>query len=131
GGSGASAAASARARATASPAPASGASRGVRLHAAAASANATSHVLRPPLFIARTRGYHRRVPTYSDRATGETYADAYAMIDAYLARFAERTGTPLRPLDEHGYALARRGSASIAVNVLEEHGVLLLLAPIM
>lgn len=71
------------------------------------------------------------MPTYSDRATGETYADAYAMIDAYLARFAERTGTPLRPLDEHGYALARRGSASIAVNVLEEHGVLLLLAPIM
>ncbi len=71
------------------------------------------------------------MPTYSDRTTGETFPDAFAMVDAYLARFSEQAGTPLSPLDEHGYTLARKGSASIAVNVLDEHGVLLLLAPVM
>lgn len=71
------------------------------------------------------------MPTYSDRATGETFPDAYAMVNAYVKRFNERATTPLRPLDENGYTLARKGSASIAVNVLEEHGVLLLLAPMM
>ncbi len=71
------------------------------------------------------------MPTYSDRTTGESFPDAFAMVDAYLARFGERTGTPLPPLDEDGYTFARRGSASIAVNVLDDHDVLLLLAPVM
>jgi hypothetical protein len=71
------------------------------------------------------------VPTYSDRTTGETFPDAFAMVDAYLARFSERSGTPLSALDENGYTMARKGSANIAVNVLDEHGVLLLLAPVM
>lgn len=70
-------------------------------------------------------------PLYSDRATGLTYADAPAMVNAYLARFAERAGIPLEPLDENGYTQTRKGSASIGVNVLEDHGVLLLIAPVM
>lgn len=66
-----------------------------------------------------------------DRETGTVFADANAMVNAYLARFAERAGSPLRPLDENGYTFARKGSASIGVNVLDDHGVLLLLAPLM
>lgn len=64
-------------------------------------------------------------PIYADRDSGKTYPDPFAMVDDYLARLG------LAPLDENGYAMARQGSASIAVNVLDEHGVLLLLAPIM
>ena len=37
----------------------------------------------------------------------------------------------LRPLDENGYTQTRKGSASIGVNVLDDHGVLLLIAPVM
>jgi hypothetical protein len=66
-----------------------------------------------------------------DRATGQTFPDAQAMVNAYLARFAERAGTALKPLDENGYTLARKGSASIGVNVLDDHGLLLLMAPVM
>ncbi|MBI2388696.1 MAG: YbjN domain-containing protein [Deltaproteobacteria bacterium] len=53
------------------------------------------------------------------------------MIDAYLARFAELTGAPIEPLDATGYTQIKRGSAHIGVNVLEDNGVLMLLAPIM
>lgn len=52
------------------------------------------------------------------------------MVNAYLARFSERAGLELRPLDETGYTQTRKGSASIGVNVLDEHGVLLMLAPV-
>ena len=64
-------------------------------------------------------------PIYADRASGKTFPDPFAMVDDYLARLG------LPPLDENGYAMARQGSANIAVNVLDEHGVLLLLAPVM
>lgn len=70
-------------------------------------------------------------PLYADRATGQVFPDAKAMVNAYLARFAERAGTPLKPLDENGYTQTRKGSASIGLNVLDDHGVLLLLAPVM
>ena len=53
------------------------------------------------------------------------------MVDAYIARFAERSGSPVAPLDAGGYTQLRRGSASVGVNVLEDHGVLLLVAPVM
>jgi hypothetical protein len=68
---------------------------------------------------------------YADRATGQSFADARAMVDAYLARFAERAGTKLEPLDPSGYTQVRKGSASVGINVLDDHGVLLLLAPVM
>jgi hypothetical protein len=53
------------------------------------------------------------------------------MVNAYLARFAERSRVELRPLDESGYTQTRKGSATIGVNVLDDHGVLLIIAPVM
>ena len=53
------------------------------------------------------------------------------MVNAYIARFAQRAGSELAPLDESGYTQVRKGSASVGVNVLEDHGVLLFLAPVM
>ena len=70
-------------------------------------------------------------PVYADRATGQTFADARTMVNAYLAHFAERAGTKLAELDESGYTQVKKGSASIGVNVLDDHGVLLFLAPVM
>jgi hypothetical protein len=70
-------------------------------------------------------------PTYADRPTGQTFADAREMVNAYLRRFAERAGTSLEPLDDAGYTQVRKGSASVGINVLEDHGVLLFLAPVM
>lgn len=77
-------------------------------------------------------------PVYADRETGEKFPDAMHMVNAYLARFAERarladdTGAPLVPsLDDTGYAQVQRGSAIIGVNVLERQGVLMVFSPIM
>jgi len=70
-------------------------------------------------------------PIYTDRATGRTFPDARSMVDAYLAHFAERAGTKLDPLDASGYTLVRKGSASVGINVLEDHGVILFVAPVM
>jgi hypothetical protein len=70
-------------------------------------------------------------PIYADRATGQVFADARTMVNAYIARFAQRAGSELAPLDESGYTQVRKGSASVGVNVLEDHGVLLFLAPVM
>ena len=70
-------------------------------------------------------------PIYADRASGQTYPDARSMVNAYIARFAERGGAPVDPLDVGGYTQLRRGAASVGVNVLEDHGVLLLVAPVM
>jgi hypothetical protein len=53
------------------------------------------------------------------------------MVDAYLARFGERAGSKLEALDASGYTLVRKGSASVGVNVLEDHGVLLMVAPVL
>jgi hypothetical protein len=53
------------------------------------------------------------------------------MINAYLARFGERAGSKLEALDASGYTLVKKGSASVGVNVLEDHGVLLFVAPVM
>lgn len=76
---------------------------------------------------------HMRVhaPVYADRGSGAHYPTARAMIDAYLIRFAERAGLRAPPLDDHGYTHVSRGSASIGINVLEDHGVLLFIAPVM
>jgi hypothetical protein len=53
------------------------------------------------------------------------------MVDAYLGRFAERAGTRVAPLDDDGHTTIVRGSARLGVQVLEERGVLLLVAKIM
>lgn len=77
-------------------------------------------------------------PIYADRTTGEKFADAATMVNAYLSHFASRAslkddqGRPYVPrLDESGYAQVPRGSAIIGVNVLEAQGVLMMFSPIM
>ena len=72
-----------------------------------------------------------REPLYADRVTGQTFPSARAMVDAYITRFGERAGSKLESLDASGYTLVRKGSASVGVNVLEDHGVLLMVAPVM
>ena len=69
-------------------------------------------------------------PIYADRATGQTYPDAQTMVNAYLGRFALRAAAAIEPLDSGGYTLVRKGSASVGINVLEDHGVLLFVAPV-
>jgi hypothetical protein len=70
-------------------------------------------------------------PIYADRASGQTFSDARSMINAYLAKFGDRAGSKLEPLDAGGYTLVKKGSASVGINVLEDHGVLLFVAPLM
>lgn len=53
------------------------------------------------------------------------------MVDAYLVRFSERAHCPIDALDEGGYTSLHRGSATVGVTVVEDHGVLLLVAKIM
>ncbi len=53
------------------------------------------------------------------------------MVNVYLLRYGERSGRSTEPLDESGYSQVRRGSAAVGINVLDDHGVLLMLAPIM
>jgi hypothetical protein len=71
------------------------------------------------------------VPIYADRANGQTFPDARSMVNAYLERFGTRAGVTLEPLDPSGYTQVKKGSASVGVNVLEDHGVLLIIAPLM
>ena len=52
-------------------------------------------------------------------------------VDDYIKRFSERVGVAFDPLNDQGYCEITRGSARVRVNVLEEHGVLLFLAPLM
>ena len=70
-------------------------------------------------------------PIYADRASGKTFPSARSMVDAYLSRFGERAGIALEALDATGYTLVRKGSASVGINVLEDHGVILFVAPVM
>jgi hypothetical protein len=70
-------------------------------------------------------------PIYADRASAQTFADARSMVNAYLTRFGERAGAKLEALDASGYTLVRKGSASVGINVLEDHGVMLFVAPVM
>jgi hypothetical protein len=77
-------------------------------------------------------------PIYADRVTGEKFADATSMINAYLERFRAHhlvqdggdAAPPVR-LDDSGYAQIDRGSATVGVNVLEKQGVLMIFAPVM
>ena len=70
-------------------------------------------------------------PVYVDRSEGTAFADARAMVNAYAARFAKRSKLEVAELDASGYTQVTKGSATVGVNVLEDHGVLLFLAPIM
>jgi hypothetical protein len=49
----------------------------------------------------------------------------------YIQRFSELIGVPIDPLDEDGYTQVARGSATVGINVIEQKGFILFLAPIM
>lgn len=74
---------------------------------------------------------------YFDRDTGKGHRTACSLIDAYIARFSNRvsaaTGNSVsfNPLDADGYSFVVRGSATVGINVIEKHGILLLLSRIM
>ena len=70
-------------------------------------------------------------PFYQDRVSGRVYRDARQMADEYIQRFGERVGVRFAPLDEDGYTDVRRGSATVGINILEDHGILLVLSRIM
>lgn len=53
------------------------------------------------------------------------------MVNAYLEKFGTRASAKIAPLDDAGYTQLKKGSASVGVNVLDDHGVLLILAPVM
>ena len=67
-------------------------------------------------------------PTYADRQTGRAYRDALDMVNDYIRRFGQSVNVELDPLDGDGYTDVRRGSATVGINVLAEHGILLLLS---
>ncbi len=48
-----------------------------------------------------------------------------------IPRVGQERGLVLDALNEDGFTQIARGSATVRINVLEEHGVLLLIAPIM
>jgi hypothetical protein len=68
---------------------------------------------------------------YADRTSGEVYSDARSMVESYLIRFAAGSGVRIEPLDATGFTRMRKGSAQVEVQVLDDHGLLLLLSPIM
>src|SRR5262245_65666464 len=53
------------------------------------------------------------------------------LINEYISRFGREREIEFDPLNEQGFTTIARGSATVRVNVLDEHGVLLLLAPVM
>lgn len=68
---------------------------------------------------------------FADRQSGRVYPDASEMVNDYLHRFGNSVGVALDPLDTDGYTEVRRGSASVGINVLHEHGILLFLSRMM
>ncbi|EYF07928.1 CesT family type III secretion system chaperone [Chondromyces apiculatus] len=62
--------------------------------------------------------------------SGEKFADAVTMVNAYLARYVRQTHQEPVALDESGYAQLHQGTTTVGVNVLEDRGVLMLFAPV-
>ncbi len=54
-----------------------------------------------------------------------------AQVNAYIRRFSDQLGVALEPLDDSGYTLIQRGSASLGINVFPEQNVMIFLACIM
>ena len=70
-------------------------------------------------------------PTYQDRLTEKVYQSPVEMVNDYIQRFSGSVGVELDPLDPDGYTEVRRGSATVGINVLGEHGILLFLSRMM
>jgi hypothetical protein len=52
-------------------------------------------------------------------------------INEFIDRFGKDRDLQLDPLNAEGFAQIARGSATVRINVVEEHGVLLLISPVM
>ena len=52
-------------------------------------------------------------------------------VAEYIQRFSELIGVHIDPLDDDGYTQVSRGSATVGINVVEQKGFILFLAPIM
>ena len=52
-------------------------------------------------------------------------------VGEYIQRFSELIGVPIDPLDQDGFTQVARGSATVGINVIEQKGFILFLAPIM
>ena len=52
-------------------------------------------------------------------------------IDQFIQRFGEERQLELDPLNESGFTQIARGSATVRINVIDEHGVILLISPVM
>jgi hypothetical protein len=68
---------------------------------------------------------------YQDARQGRVYRDPLEMVNDYLQRFGTVVGVELPPLDPQGYTEVRRGSATVGINVLADHGMLVFLSRIM
>jgi hypothetical protein len=53
------------------------------------------------------------------------------VINEYVKRFSEMVGVEMQPLDDEGFTAIKRGSATVGINLLTDHGILVFLAPIM
>ncbi len=67
---------------------------------------------------------------FADRETGMRFISARAMVDHYLERYGRNVGRPIPRIDASGRADIRHGSALVSVTVLEDHGVLVIHAPV-
>lgn len=54
-----------------------------------------------------------------------------ATVSEYIARFSQMIGVTIPPPDADGYTQVARGSATIGINVLEDKGLLMFLAPVL
>jgi Tir chaperone protein (CesT) family len=52
-------------------------------------------------------------------------------VAEYIQRFSELIGVEIAPLDADGFTQVSRGSATVGINVVEQKGFILFLAPIM
>jgi hypothetical protein len=57
--------------------------------------------------------------------------EAQKRVGEFVKQFGEERGVEVDPLTPEGFTQVARGSATVRINVLDEHGVLLLLAPVM
>ncbi|HEY3353286.1 MAG TPA: YbjN domain-containing protein [Polyangia bacterium] len=53
------------------------------------------------------------------------------LINGYVQRFSTMIGVEMKPLDDEGFTAIKRGSATVGINLLDDHGLLVFLAPIM
>ena len=74
---------------------------------------------------------------FFDKDTGKGHPTARSLIDAYIVRFSNRVSAAVgstvkfNALDEDGYSFVVRGSATVGINVLEKHDILLFLSKMM